>query len=162
MAACCPPCAYDGHCNVHANACMQRLGHEGINCDEVGPRAEKMPAAYPRVRSNDGQHCPNVRDMLGRLRSYARRWSNATAAGRSHSCLNHCNGRGQCLNGWCSCRGGSFGIDCAHHAADSPPRPPPSGLAIYVYEPPASIAFTFGRSITKSRRSAAPVHNLTR
>ncbi|PSC76549.1 exostosin-like glycosyltransferase [Micractinium conductrix] len=33
-------------------------------------------------------------------------------------CLNQCNGRGECVHGYCKCHKGWHGIDCAHRSAD--------------------------------------------
>ena len=59
-----------------------------------------------------------------------------------------CSGRGECRMGLCVCRGGAFGMDCAHpsegpsqHEAEASPAAAaeatvPPGLRIYVHEMP--------------------------
>lgn len=35
------------------------------------------------------------------------------------TCFSQCNGRGECLHGYCKCHTGWHGIDCAHRSADA-------------------------------------------
>ena len=126
---------------------MQRLGRSGAHCDQV---LTINATGTERVRSRDGIRCLSMRYTLAGLKNYAERWANATVKGRTHSCFNQCSGRGTCVNGWCSCDAGSFGIDCAHSASARPAAPPRAAvLALYVYELPPALAFTYGRSTTK-------------
>ena len=69
----------------------------------------------------------------------------AAAAAGSPPC---CRGHGDCISGVCVCRNGSFGLDCAHRNAggDTTPAALPEtaagsrrGLAVYVYEMPATL-----------------------
>ena len=149
---CCPSCTQltqSGHCNEHTRMCIQRPGQSGESC------IEPLRLNATRIKNHgnrDGQTCLSVRHILSRLRAYAMRWSNATRAGRVHSCLNGCSNNGICLNGWCSCAAGRWGIDCAHiklapASATSARRP--QVLALYVHELPPALASTYGRAINK-------------
>ena len=146
--SCCPVCARTtAHCNRHSQMCMQRLGRSGALCDQA---LTINATGTERVRSRDGIRCLSMRHTLAGLKSYAERWANATDKGRTHSCFNQCSSRGTCVNGWCSCDAGSFGIDCAHSASARPAAPPRAAvLALYVYELPPALAFTYGRATTK-------------
>ena len=83
-----------------------------------------------------------------------------------------CSGRGDCKMGMCVCRGGAFGMDCAHPSegqsqdeaeaspaaaaeATVPPGMPP-GLRIYVHEMPFehSQAWLAGASYTAQPHAA--------
>lgn len=150
---CCPPCG--GHCNRHAQMCMQRLGRQGPHCNllsavAAGDESYRLLPNQPRPRNRDGQLCLSTVHTVGRLRSYAGRWANATASGRTHSCFNNCSGGGACVNAWCECERSRFGIDCAHHSiGNAHPTQSRLSVAIYVYEPPPDLSFSFGRAITK-------------
>ena len=60
----------------------------------------------------------------------------------SWNCYNNCSDVGVCRHGFCHCPAGRFGLDCSRTEAYAPRerRPARSGLRIYVYDLPTSLA----------------------
>ena len=141
-----------GHCNAHAGTCMSRPGTNGPHCDrlslfdtEESPlNVTHVPATWRRkFFGHTGSQrllCAGMRLTSNKIRSHLEAWLNAKRR-RGNSCIDCA--RGTCDHGWCSCTApGTFGIDCVHGSLPQPP--PPTGLAIYVYELPPDLGFNFG------------------
>ncbi|KAL4426069.1 hypothetical protein ABPG77_007865 [Micractinium sp. CCAP 211/92] len=71
--------------------------------DVFGPKGWCM-AEWPRIK------CDCFRDGLGGERC---------DQPYEQYCLNQCNGRGECLHGFCKCDPGWHGIDCAHQSVSA-------------------------------------------
>ena len=140
-----------GHCNLHSATCMLRPGSYGPRCDKLSlfdtddspMNVTPLPPTWRRkFFSHSGSQrllCAGMRLTSNRIREHLQAWMHAK---RRRGCID-CGGRGMCDNGWCHCTApGAFGIDCAHGSV--PPPPPPTGLAIYVYELPPDLGFSFG------------------
>ena len=93
-------------------------------------------AARRLHRSCIGCWTPHYDQVARGMHAAARGSSWARDAGRP--C---CSNNGDCVLGLCVCRGGAFGIDCAHSGklADSPPPRRRRAFGIYVYDVPAEF-----------------------
>ena len=69
---------------------------------------------------------------------------NACETQHEHLCYGNCLGRGTCVNGFCHCESGYFGIGCHREAALHSPRsnnmPSATQLKIYMYNLPSHVA----------------------
>ena len=112
-------------------------------CSGRGIYAPRMPpsGAPPSVHKRCWCHAGFTGDRCER----------STADRPAHSCINGCNGRGNCVRNWCHCRAGFYGTDCSlgHGAADgsssdAPALPAPIGSKahggrapkVYIYDLP--------------------------
>ena len=94
-------------------------------------------------------HCPSINATVVRLKARLEQWRTTRLRNPQGCWMGNdgvCNGRGQCVQGWCQCQAtGAFGIDCAH--GDRPRSSPPLVLALYVYELPPDLGFNQGRRL---------------
>lgn len=151
-----------GHCNEHAKTCVLQPGTHGDGCNKLSlfdtPASllsdfSSLPPAWRRLNfPNTGSRqviCQGVTETVRKMQLRLTVW-NASKRKKSRYCFRGarglCSGRGVCMHGWCSCREpGAFGPDCAHGVHPIPPDP--DGLAIYVYELPPDLGFTYGRHV---------------
>ncbi|KAL4452533.1 hypothetical protein ABPG75_008195 [Micractinium tetrahymenae] len=90
------------YCQPNSTADGTQTGWGFVDYQDVfGPEGWCM-AARPRIK------CECYLDGLG---------GELCDQSYEQFCLNQCNGRGECLHGYCKCDPGWHGIDCAHQSA---------------------------------------------
>ena len=92
--------------------CQPNKSPDGLNSTvgDTDPKDLFGPEGWCNAEA-PGKHCPCYLDGLSGP------GCNITT---ENTCLNQCNGHGECYLGWCDCHDGWFGQDCAYRTVEMP------------------------------------------